>query len=161
MGNCLIVRKGSQPEGTATPSKVLSGYTFQSANSDKLQTGTLTLERLKNSIGDATNSYTFTKAYDYAVVTASQAREGNRGTRISISANNCTITEDSGASYYNIGSTRESSIRTYIVKNIVSGSSISVYQQGALVGLSITAMGGVTRLLNILYHIFNKEVCYG
>ena len=42
MGNCLIVRKGSQPEGTAKTSQVLSGVTFQSANSDKLQTGTMT-----------------------------------------------------------------------------------------------------------------------
>ena len=42
MGNCLIVRKGSQPEGTATASDVLSGVTFQSANSDELQTGTMT-----------------------------------------------------------------------------------------------------------------------
>ena len=25
----------------------------------------------------------------------------------------------------------------------------------------VKAIGGVTRLLNILYHIFNKEVCYG
>ena len=41
MGNCLIVRKGSQPEGTANTSQVLSGATFQSANSDDLQTGTM------------------------------------------------------------------------------------------------------------------------
>ncbi len=43
MGECLIVRKGSQPEGTATTGDVLSGVTFQSANSDDLQTGTLSL----------------------------------------------------------------------------------------------------------------------
>lgn len=114
MGNCLVVRKGAEPSIT----------------------------RLKNSMGDTSNSYTFTKKYDYAIVTASQAREGNRGWGISISANNCTITEDSGANYYNISNDRESSIRTYIVKNIVSGSSISVYQQASLVGLSITAIGG-------------------
>ncbi len=41
MANCLIIRKGTQIEGTATPSQVLKGKTFQSENSDDLQTGTM------------------------------------------------------------------------------------------------------------------------
>lgn len=42
MTNCLIIRKGTAIEGIATASDVLSGVTFQSANSDDLQTGTMT-----------------------------------------------------------------------------------------------------------------------
>lgn len=41
MANCLIIRKGTQIEGTATPSQVLKGVTFQSTKSDDLQTGTM------------------------------------------------------------------------------------------------------------------------
>lgn len=41
MADCVVARKGSAPEGTATKNDVLSGKTFQSANSDDLQTGTM------------------------------------------------------------------------------------------------------------------------
>lgn len=43
MSNCLIIRRTPQEiEGNATPSDVLTGKTFQSTNSENLQTGTLT-----------------------------------------------------------------------------------------------------------------------
>ena len=53
MGECLIVRKGSTPEGTATASDVLSGKTFQSANSDDLQTGSIKVHK----VSDASKPY--------------------------------------------------------------------------------------------------------
>ena len=41
--NCLIIRRTTQEiEGNATPSDVLKGKTFQSTNSETVQTGTLT-----------------------------------------------------------------------------------------------------------------------
>lgn len=41
--NCLIIRRTTQEiEGNATPSDVMKGKTFQSTNSENLQTGTLT-----------------------------------------------------------------------------------------------------------------------
>ena len=42
MASCILTKiGGGQIEGTAVPADVLSGKTFMSANSDKLQTGTI------------------------------------------------------------------------------------------------------------------------
>ena len=42
MASCILTKiGGGQIEGTAVPANVLSGKTFMSANSDKLQTGTM------------------------------------------------------------------------------------------------------------------------
>ena len=76
MGECLIVRKGSQPEGTATPSQVLSGATFQSANSDDLQTGTLSLTG-NASANDVLNGKTFYNTNAQSKLTGTMTNNGN------------------------------------------------------------------------------------
>lgn len=44
MSNCILIKaSGTQIEGTATPDDVLETKTFMSKNSDKLQTGAITV----------------------------------------------------------------------------------------------------------------------
>ncbi len=63
MANCLIIRKITLPDGTAVPSQVLSGITFQSSNSDDTQTGTMTNRGAISASVSAGSSYTIPSGY--------------------------------------------------------------------------------------------------
>ncbi len=92
MGECLIVRKGSQPEGTATTGDVISGVTFQSANSDDLQTGTLSLSGTADT-ANVLSGKTFynTNAKSKQTGTMADRGQAQYGKNIGVSGDYCHI----------------------------------------------------------------------
>ena len=196
MASCILTKiGGGQIEGTAVPADVLSGKTFMSANSDKLQTGTIPVfasltptrgEVIEGSYGvyypikggyydgtgyiyasldnfgdantndvlkgktftstaglkkrgtlipvfskigmwtsDNGSSYTFTKSYDYAIVTASYGRDGDARRGMWMNVSGCSAT-DFGQSYDRIvDKSCEAGIITKILIAPASGNSVS------------------------------------
>ena len=112
--------------GNASRANVLKGKTFTSTAG--LET-TGTLIPMFSKIGmwtsDNGSSYTFTKSYDYAIVTASYGRDGDAQRGMWMSVSGCSAT-DFGQSYARIGDKScEAGIITKLLTAPASGNSVS------------------------------------
>lgn len=129
MSNCLIIRKGTAIEGNATPSQVLSGATFQSANSDDLQTGTLTLKAEKLAESQSSSSVTLQKDYFAIIVTIGVSGKRTKAGLPSLNTNGLTQLASAGTGNYGYNSSIERDndyvTQTYIYGSASSGHTIS------------------------------------